>query len=251
MPDGMNDSLEQTGLSGIGRTGLWRPRNHLIAALSVIFFMYLCPIILLIVKNQSLRAEDYVFYLTVYCPMNIIIIFILLRYLCGERYWDLDFREGRISADLAASFLLTLIILVSNVLLQRLLALFLPDPPGTNVRNLFLGMSEGPVSLPLFIGPMLLLGAAAEELTRVFLLSRLWKIMPSRQGKVLALVISAVLYGLLHVSRGPTNMVWATLSGLFMGLYYLRFGRVMPLFLAHYLSNAIQVLLVLVLFGPA
>jgi len=236
------------GVSGTGTSVRWK---HMLAALIVIICLYLVPIIYLLGKNQPLSGEAYLFYLSILCPLSIILIFILLRFLCRERYWNLERGAGRISTDLAASFLLILLILVSNVLLQRLLATFLPDPPGTNVRNLFLEMSEGPVRLFVFIGPLLFMGAVAEELTRVFLLSRLWKLMPSRKGRLLALVISAVLFGLIHLSRGPTHVVWATFLGLIMGWYYLRFGRVLPLILAHYLTNAIQVMLVIVLFGPA
>ncbi len=236
------------GITG-SRTGLrW---NNMLAAFIVIVFLYLFPVIYLLRKNQPLSSEAYLFYLTVFCPLNIIVIFILQRFLCRERYMDLELREGRISTDLAVTFLLSLLLLLSNVFLQRLLALVLPDPPGTNVRSFFLEMSEAPVRLLGFIGPVLFMGAAAEELTRIFLLSRLWKLMPSGKGKLLALVISAVLFGLIHVSRGPTHVVWATFVGLIMGLCYLRFGRVLPMILAHYLTNAIQVMLVIVLFGPA
>jgi membrane protease YdiL (CAAX protease family) len=242
--------------SGFRKSSFGRPwnsghRNHAIAALIVILGLYLVPIIYLIAQGQSLSSEAYLFYLSIYCPLNIVIIFIILRYLCRESFWDLNLGAGRVSMELAATFLLSLLILVCNVFLQRLLAMFLPDPPGTGVRNLFIEMSEGPGSLLGFIGPLLFMGAVAEELTRVFLISRLWKLMPSKRGKLLAVVISAVLFGLVHVSRGPTHVVWAGIFGLIMGLYYLKFGRVVPLILAHYLTNAIQVMLVIVLFGSS
>ena len=75
--------------------------------------------------------------------------------------------------------------------------------------------------------------------------------MPSGKARYLALVISAILYGLVHLSRGPAHVVWATFVGLIMGYYYLRYGRVLPLILAHYLTNALQVMVVIVFFGPA
>ena len=74
----------------------------------------------------------------------------------------------------------------------------------------------------------------------MYLLSRLWKVWPSTAGKLLAIVISAGLFGLIHLYQGPVHVVWATIFGLIMAFYYLRFGRVVPLILAHYVTNALQ-----------
>jgi len=41
----------------------------------------------------------------------------------------------------------------------------------------------------------------------------------------------------------------ASIFGLIMALYYLRFGRVAPLILAHYLTNALQVIVTIVRMG--
>jgi membrane protease YdiL (CAAX protease family) len=84
------------------------------------------------------------------------------------------------------------------------------------------------------------LGAASEEIIRAFLLSRLWKVWPSTAGKWLAVVISAGLFGLIHLYRGPVIATWTAIFGFIMALCYLRFGRLLPLVLAHYLTNALQ-----------
>jgi membrane protease YdiL (CAAX protease family) len=86
------------------------------------------------------------------------------------------------------------------------------------------------------------LGAASEEVVRVFLLSRLWKVWPSTQARLAAVAVSAVLFGLSHLYQGPVGTVRAAVIGLIMALFYLRSGRVLPLILAHYLTNAIQLL---------
>jgi membrane protease YdiL (CAAX protease family) len=82
---------------------------------------------------------------------------------------------------------------------------------------------------------------------RVFLLSRLWKIWPSVTGKSLVVVVSACLFGLIHLYQGPANATGIAIFGLIMALYYLRFGREVPLILAHYLTNALQLILFAVL----
>lgn len=102
-------------------------------------------------------------------------------------------------------------------------------------------LAGNPKLLGLFVGPLLFLGAASEEVVRAFLLSRLWKVLPSTAGKSAAMVVSACLFGLIHLYQGPVHAVWTGVLGLIMALYYVRFGRVVPLILAHYVTNALQV----------
>ena len=85
------------------------------------------------------------------------------------------------------------------------------------------------------------LGAASEEVVRAFLLSRLWKVSPSPTGKSVAVVVSAALFGLIHLYQGPVHAVWTGILGLIMALYDVRFGRALPLVLAHYVTNALQI----------
>jgi membrane protease YdiL (CAAX protease family) len=59
---------------------------------------------------------------------------------------------------------------------------------------------------------------------------------------IAANVISAALFGLIHLYQGPVRVASASVFGLLMAFYYLRFGRIVPLILAHYVTNAIQVI---------
>ena len=104
-------------------------------------------------------------------------------------------------------------------------------------------LAGNPGLLVLFVGLLLWFGAISEEVIRVFLLSRLWKVWPSVTGKLIAVVISAGLFGLIHLYQGPVSARWTVVFGLIMALYYLRFGRGLPLIFAHYLTNALQIIL--------
>jgi len=79
-----------------------------------------------------------------------------------------------------------------------------------------------------------------EELTRVFFLSRLWKLSPASGWYWFGVVLSAVLFGLGHLYQRPAGVVSAGVSGLIMAIYYLVFGRIWPMVFAHYLHNALQ-----------
>jgi membrane protease YdiL (CAAX protease family) len=192
--------------------------------------------------DQAISMQDFIFYLAVISPLAIVIALLLLRFLCGENPRDLNLRPGRLSSDLLATLILCPVIIVASVISTYSLSELLPESsPNTSVRVLFVELASNPKLLVLFVGLLLLLGAASEEVIRALLLSRFWKVWPSTVGKLVAVVISAGLFGLIHLYQGPVHVVWTAIFGLIMALYYLRFGRVAPLILAHYVTNAIQV----------
>jgi membrane protease YdiL (CAAX protease family) len=89
--------------------------------------------------------------------------------------------------------------------------------------------------------PVLLLSAAqnatVEEVIVVgYLLSRLDKlgVRPSR-----AIVLSAVIRGSYHLYQGVGGFIGNAVMGLIFGYLYRRWGRVTPLFIAHFLIDAV------------
>ena len=201
--------------------------------------------------EQPYSAQDFVFYATAISLPIILGLLLLLRYLCGEKPRELNLKPGKWITDLLAALVLSVVTLVANILATGLLAELLPAPPNTGVINLFRWLSQSPGMLALFLGVLLWIGVAQEELTRVFLLSRLWKVWPSTAAKLGAAVFAAILFGLSHSWQGPSRIVWAGMYGLIMGLYYLRFGRVGPMIISHYLTNALQVVVFALRMPPA
>jgi membrane protease YdiL (CAAX protease family) len=217
---------------------------QLLAVVLGVLPLYSSLIIYELRRGKPFSLQEFIFYLAVISPLGIVIAFLLLRFLCRENYRDLNLRPGKLSSDLLAAIIFSLVIFVANVVSNYVLSELLPDSASSTViRNIFAGLASNPGLLVLFAGPLIFLGAASEELIRVFMLSRLWKIWPSIIGKLIATLISACLFGLIHLYRGPVHVGWTAIVGLIMALYYLRFGRVFPLVLAHYLTNALQVVL--------
>ena len=220
---------------------------QLLAVVMGVLPLYSSLIIYQLRREQPFSTQAFIFYLAVIAPLTIVIVLLLLRFLCGENPRDLNRRPGKLSSDLLAALILSPVILVANVTSTYFLSELLPESASnTSVRNLFVEVAGNPRLLVLFVGPLIFLGAASEEVIRVFLLSRLWKVWPSTTGKSVTVVISACLFGLIHVYRGPVTAAWTAICGLIMALYYLRFGRAVPLILAHYLTNALQVVVVAV-----
>ena len=204
--------------------------------------LYAGLIILQLRTGQQLSIRAFIVYLAVIAPLAIVVALLLLRFLCGETPRDLNLRPGGLSLDLLAVLALSAVIIIANVVSTYVLSELLPaSPANTSVTNLFLELVGDLGLLVLFVGLLFFLGAASEEVIRAFLLSRLWKVWPTTTGKLLAVVVSACLFGLIHLYQGPASAAWTAIFGLIMALYYLRFGRVVPLILAHYLTNALSV----------
>lgn len=215
---------------------------QLMAALIGVLPLYWAVVALQVRGGQSVSVGGFVFYLAVVSPLSIVIVLLLLRFLCGESPGHLNLRAGTVSKDLLATLILSVAVVVASVASTGLLSRLMPGSASNpSVRNLFMELASNPRLLVVFIGPLLFLGAGSEEIVRAFLLGRLWKVWPSAVGKSAAVFVSACLFGLIHLYQGPMHAVWSGMFGLLMALYYVRFGRVAPLVLAHYVTNALQV----------
>jgi membrane protease YdiL (CAAX protease family) len=85
---------------------------------------------------------------------------------------------------------------------------------------------------------------AFEELTCVFLLIRLWKIWSAKAWRWFGVVLSAVLFGLMHLYQGPAGIVDTAIHGFILAVYYLILGRIFPMIISHYLHDAIKIVMI-------
>lgn len=194
-----------------------------------------------LLSDEPYSPRDFILYSTAISAPIIIVLLLLLRYLCGEKPRELNLKPGRWTSDLLAAGILSVVTLAANIVSNGLLSELLPAPPNTSVVDLFGWLHQNPAMLALFLGVLLWIGVAQEELTRVFLLSRLWKAWQSPTIKWGSILLAASLFGVSHAWQGPARIVWTGIYGLIMGVYYLRFGRVAPMIISHYATNALQV----------
>lgn len=104
-------------------------------------------------------------------------------------------------------------------------------------NNLFLFL------LTLF-GVYIVSSFGEEVIYRAFLINRFTDLgLDGKQGRILAVVLSAVIFGLVHFEWGLTGIVSTGFMGLVMGLFYLKFNRnIWILVLAHaYLDTLLLV----------
>ena len=125
---------------------------------------------------------------------------------------------------------------------EMTLGRWLPRPPSRDISNLIEGLAANPLLLALWLGPVVWIGVAAfEELSRVFLLSRLWKVWSGPGGRWGAIALFAVLFGAVHIYQGPASALSVGVMGFVGGAYYLKFGRVWPLIVAHGVYDSVTI----------
>ena len=234
-----------TGTAGLEseRRTSWQGRTwiQVVAAALGVLPLYWTLIVLQLRGSRAVSLRGFTFYLAVIAPLSLVTIALLLRFLCGESPRRLNLRSGKASRDLLAALVLSVVIVVASVTTTGFLSMLMPGSASNpSVRNLFTALAGNPKLLALFLGPLLLLGAASEEVVRTFLLGRLWIVWSTSAGKAAAVVVSAGLFSLVHLYQGPVHAIWTGILGLIMALHYARYGRVVPLVLAHYLTNALQ-----------
>jgi len=170
-------------------------------------------------------------------------LWLVLRFVCGERLRSLNRKSGSLWTDLVhgcAIFFLTLV--VSHYSLSLLRTHFHTGET-TAVYGMTRAAALSPIHFWLELGPGIwLMAAMREEFMRVMLLSRLWKLGGSMPYQLATVGLSAVLFGLCHAYQGTTGFIDATIAGVILGSYYLIYGRPWALILVHGLRDSFWLL---------
>jgi membrane protease YdiL (CAAX protease family) len=210
--------------------------------------IYGATILMHLSQDRAYSLNDVLFYSSVIAPVLFVSLVLLLRFLCGESFGDLNLKKAGWWQDLFGGIALAALTLGGMYFIAPVVGRALPSAPQGGLGNVFTGLASDPWRLALFLGPGLAIGAAGfEELARVFLLTRWWKIASGAIWRWLGVLVSAVLFGLVHIYQGPAGMANTALIGLVLGVAYLRFGRIWPLIISHYLHDALQIVLLVYL----
>jgi len=194
-------------------------------------------------RQDPYSLQDLFFYPLVVGALGIVWLIFLHTTLCGEKLSTLNLRSASWSSDLIAGILLMLLTFALRIVESLTILQWLPrEPPAPEVLNLITGVVENPWLLALWLGPVVWIGVALfEELSRVFLLSRLWSLSNRPTARWAALFASALLFGVAHLYQGVSGVISVATFGLIWGLAYFLWGRVWPLIVAHALFDSIQI----------
>lgn len=228
-----------------------RPITQILAVVAV----YVPPYALAIWSHLSQRTitlKELFLYPLLLGGGYVVLTLVVYRFICGERIASLNLKPGKWFTDVLVGVFLAIAFLGLFVLQLVIQSRWLPNtggPPPEEIITLFNGIVNDPLLLAVWLGPVVWLGAAAfEELTRVFMLNRLWAVWPQPVARWLTMIVSAALFGLVHIYQGPVSAVAIALMGFLYALYYKRFGRVWPMIICHALYDSLQVIQVVIAF---
>ena len=100
-----------------------------------------------------------------------------------------------------------------------------------------------PWFVPWALVNLLFVCMAEEAFFRNFVQRQLARVIGGARGGIIALGITAPLFGIAHAGGGPVLVALATVAGLGYGYVYLRTGRVEASILTHFAVNAVHFLL--------
>lgn len=201
-------------------------------------------------EGSALTPDGALFYSIVWGGAMILLMLLILKVINGEGIRDLNLKGGKWWWDLLAGITLMVVTLGTFLLSRGFITGLFPPQAGSGNELLLDELINNPRFFLIMTGPGLLIGAGIyEELTRVFLLSRLWKFWDSPLWRWLTVILSAVVFGFMHSYQGPAGIVSTGISGLIMALFYLRFGRILPMIIAHYLHDAVQFIAAYLMFN--
>lgn len=194
-------------------------------------------------QDTALTTNDMVLYPLLIGGGSALLIFLLNKYLLKQPLSIFNPGKGNWWQDIIAGLVLTGLMFILVVIERRTLVNWLPmGPPPTNeIFDLMRDLSESPLLLILYFGPVLVIGIALfEEVTRIFLLNTLWDISKNRSWQITVIILVSILMGAVHLYQGWFGIVSIGIKSILMCLYYYRFRRIMPLLISHYLYDGIQ-----------
>lgn len=220
-------------------------RTRWVQALAIVLG-YILPLIVFISQllGGPVTAQGYMLYAMGYTLVVIAVLLLLLWFLCGEKPSVLNLRPGTWWKDLLGGIVLVMLTLSVKFIFDPMIANYFhrASDVESGIAALVNTLADNPWLAALFLGPAVIFVAGSEELTRVFFITRWTKIFSSKVWLGVGVFLSAFLFGLNHVAQGYAGVISVTLNALIMVLWYLRFGRIFHLIVAHYLYDAIQLI---------
>ncbi|WP_319480999.1 type II CAAX endopeptidase family protein [uncultured Draconibacterium sp.] len=178
--------------------------------------------------------------------IGLVLLGIKLR---GQKWSDFGLTFGRISLKKSIRiFLLSLLACTlgaAGFMLGTLVMANISGMPESADMSVYEYLYNNIFMLVITLIGVYIISSFGEEVVyRAFLINRISELgFDSKYGKMATVIISAVIFGLVHYTWGPTGMVSTGLFGLAMGICYLKFKKnLWILVLAHaYLDTILLV----------
>ncbi len=224
-----------------------KPFRTLIAVLVAVGIPFAGMIAYRTRQSTGFASIELILYPLLFGGLGIGVILLLKRFFLGNAIEDFNTTKGNLGADILWGSGLTVAYFVLFQLERFTLSDILASTPNVELLDLMLDMREHPWMVLVWFGPVLWIGIALyEELTRAFLLNGLWSYSKHPGWVAFAILVSAVLIGLVHWSQGPYGIVTVAIKSAVAGAFYHKVRRLLPLIVAHVLYDGVQVAALLI-----
>lgn len=149
-----------------------------------------------------------------------VVVFVLLR-TTGEKPEDLGITRDGLPGSIGRGLLWgAALFVVINVLLNSVLSSVLGGSVDARTREMF----RDPSAAPWWVLTAIVGGGFAEELVRVFVLSR-FRRLAGTLGLAFAIIVDSIVFGIGHLYQGTVGAVSAGICGALLAFVWLRRGR--------------------------
>ena len=162
-------------------------------------------------------------------------------------YFGISFRKVKVKSAFK-TFLLSLLVFIlataAFVLASIIMANITGIPEDSDMSAYSYMQDNFFLFLLTLLGSYVVASFGEEVIYRAFLINRLMELgLNSRIGKSIAVLIGALIFGLVHYQWGPMGIVQTTFMGIVLGYFYLKFNkRIWILVLAHAYMDTILML---------
>ncbi len=175
---------------------------------------------------------------------SIILILLLNKFILKDTFKE-TFNSGKGTWywDILIGFGLTIIYFTMFFLERVTLYQWIPNrnPPNTELIDVMIDLTNSPLLMVIWFGPVLWIGIALfEELSRTFLLKTLWNINENKDWHILAIFLASSLIGFVHLYQGMAGIISIGLKSLVVSFYFYKYRRLLPLIISHGLYDGLQ-----------
>lgn len=224
--------------------------SNLVFKIGEILIVFIAAFIL-IYSLLPLAGENLVLRQAIVWVANIFMLtlFWLSIIIRGEKWSDFGITFQPFSAKKAGSvFLKSLLVFILAIIAFALgsiiVAPFTGIPESADMSNYAYLQDNIPMLILTLLGVYIVSSFGEEVIYRAFLINRISEMgISDRWKNTIAVILSAVIFGLIHYEWGPMGMVQTTFMGLVLGYFYIRYKRnIWILVLAHaYMDTILMV----------
>ena len=215
------------------------PKTVLYFSITIIVIYWLYQIFLATIhKNIQSSFSEFATRIAIAKSIQFVSIILLLR-LDRVKCQEIGFSLENWKKQLFVGLIFGLIMfLVFNIGLNNVMGYIFPKPANSGSINAY--FSE-PSNLYIWLVIGIFGGGFVEELMRIFMLTRFQKCF-GKPGLYIALACTSIVFGFGHLYQGTGTAISTGISGLFLGVFYLKRKSAIEVITIHAFSDVLAIL---------